>query len=1213
LREGRESIRFFTPEEMREAGVPEAAIADPRYVPARGYLDDADKFDAGFFGYSAREAEVMDPQQRVLLQCGAEALERAGYDPERYDGAIGVFAGSTMSTYLASLTEQGAVPESVGGLSRVMAMAQDFLTTRLSYKLNLRGPSVNVQSACSTSLVAVHEACRSLLDYDCDMALAGGVSVTVPLKAGYPYVEEGIGSPDGHCRAFDASAAGTVAGNAVALVVLKRLSEAIADGDHIHAVIRGIAVNNDGCAKVGYTAPSVEGQSKAIALAQALANCPPETIGYIEAHGTGTHLGDPIEISALRRVFGPRPRNGEPCWIGAVKANVGHLDAAAGVTGLMKAALTVEHAEIPASINFVEPNPQIEFASSPFEVNTQLRAWKTPEGHTRRAGVSSFGLGGTNAHAVLEQAPAAEACAPGREWQLLCLSAKTPAALERMAANLAAHLRAHPELPLADVAHTLQAGRREFAHRRVVVARSHEQAACALESAADASAIAACKAGSRKPVFMFSGQGSQHVGMARGLYATEPVFREVVDQCGAKLRPMLGVDLVDVMFGATGAPEEAARRLEDTRLAQPALFVVEYATARTWMSWGVRPAAMIGHSIGEYAAACLADVIGLDDALRLVAERGRLMSLQAAGAMLAVPLDEAEVATLLGAELSLAAVNAPGLCVVSGPQAAIERLEAQLEARDLVPRRLHTSHAFHSAMMDPALEPFRAACSAVTLHAPRLAYVSNVSGDWITPEQATDPGYYATHLRGTVRFSQGLERLLADGDHVFVECGPGQTLASLARRHPARRGQACIASMRHPADAQEDAAAWLAAAGQLWLAGARPDWRAAHGGERRRRVLLPTYPFECKRYWLEARSSAAAGDAAVRRIADSKQWLYVPSWRRSAPPVADPAAARSKWLVLCDPHGVGSELVAHWRAAGFAVAEAAVPETRADCDRLLVWLRADAFVPDRIVHLGAVGPDVESNDEPNFTRTCQARGFYGIVFLLQSLIAANLDTDVALAVVTSQALEVDGREAISPDRAMAMAPCTSIGMEHPGIRARVVDVQLDSKPARLAAVLARELASQAHDAVVAYRGGHRWVREFERVAPAQATSPAVREGGTYLITGGLGPMGLEIAAHFARVAKANLVLLGRTASPSERIREIEAQGSKVLVLRADVGDAAQLAEAVARAEAQLGPIRGVVHAAGAQKRGAPIEAVTPVHCEAQFWPKLAGLRALERV
>ncbi len=845
LRDGVESISFFSRRELEAAGIDPDLLSQPNYVPAAGVLEDVDLFDAPFFGFNAREAEITDPQQRVFLECAWEALEDAGYDSEKYDGSIGVFAGTGMNTYLFNLYANRQLMDLVGNLPVMVGNDKDFLATRVSYKLNLKGPSLTVQTACSTSLAAVHVACQNLLSYHCDVALAGGVSFGIR-KEGYLYQAEGIFSPDGHCRAFDAEAAGTVPGGGVGAVVLKRLADALADRDHVRAVIRGSAFNNDGSSKIGYTAPSVGAQAEAVAMAHAVASVEPDTITYLEAHGTGTPLGDPIEVTALTKAFrAGTDRNGF-CAIGSVKTNVGHLNTAAGIAGLIKTILALEHRELPPSLHFRVPNPAIDFASSPFHVNTALTEWRT-RGTPLRAAVNSLGLGGTNVHVVLEEAPGAAAPGPSTPWQLVTLSARTDSALEAMTSRLAGHLREHPGLDLADVAYTLHVGRWDLGARRAVVCRDAEDAAAALAPPDPRRVLSGFHAGGDRPVvFMFPGGGAQHAGMGLELYRFQPAFREVVDTCAGLLWPRLGIDLRELVY--TG---DAPHELERPSLGLPALFVTEYALARLWESWGVHPHAMAGHSLGEYVAACLAGVVSLEDALAMVTERGRLFEELPEGAMLSVALGEEEVSPLLEDGLSLAAVNGPSLCVLAGRVAAVERAERALAARDVPSRRLRIDVAAHSEMVEPILGRFAELVATLDLGAPGIPYLSNVTGTWITEAQARAPGYWVEHLRRTVRFSDDARELFREPGQVLLEVGPGQTLASLVGQHPDRAPeQAVVASMRHPQDERSDLEVLQGALGQLWLAGARPDWRAHHAGERRRRTPLPTYPFERQRYWV---------------------------------------------------------------------------------------------------------------------------------------------------------------------------------------------------------------------------------------------------------------------------------------------------------------------------------------------------------------------------
>ncbi|MFH9990910.1 SDR family NAD(P)-dependent oxidoreductase [Streptomyces luteogriseus] len=859
LRDGVESVAFFEDSELLAAGVPEAEFSRPGYVRAGARAEGVDLFDAEFFGYTPREATIMDPQHRIFLELAWEALEHSGYSPARIGDGVGVFGGAGTSAYLplvfANLESGAAIGASNVGLGNELG----FLTTRVSYKLGLQGPSVPVHTACSSSLVAVHLACQSLLNHECGTAIAGGAAFKVPPGKGYQYQESGILSPDGHCRPFDADSRGTVFNNGAGVVVLKRLDDALRANDTVYAVIKGTAVNNDGSAKASFTAPGVAGQSAVVLEALEIAGVEPDEISYVEAHGSGTRIGDSIEIEALTRAFDTGSDRTGFCAIGSVKSNVGHLDAAAGIAGLLKTTLALRHRTLPPTVHFRQANPAIDFPSTPFHVQRELAPWTTADGGPRRAGVSAFGFGGTNAHVVLEEAPEPAPPGPARPSQLLVLSARTPQALERATDRLAARLR-QEDLSLADVAFTLAQGRQEFRHRRVVVAPDPPSAAHALETR-DGGSVTTGTADAASPcvAFLFTGQGSAYPGMAAGLYAQEAVFRAAVDRCAELLRPELGTDVRDLLLAAPD-DEEAARRLATTALAQPALFTLEHALAELWSSWGIAPSAMIGHSLGEYVAACRAGVFELADALRLVVLRGRLMERQASGAMLSVASDRATVERLLTAGLSLAAHNGPSDCVVSGPDEAVAAFAALAERQGIVTRPVATSHAFHSTLMAPMVEEFTRAVAQVPRHEPAVPFLSNVSGDWITAHEATDPDYWGRHVLATVEFARGVEVLAADPEMAFLEVGPGQTLRSLAARNlaGAQPPRLVTATLPHRQDARGPLETAQRALGLLWLHGVTPDWTGYHAEERPRRVALPTYPFERTRHWLEPAPAAPA-------------------------------------------------------------------------------------------------------------------------------------------------------------------------------------------------------------------------------------------------------------------------------------------------------------------------------------------------------------------
>ncbi|MEM9597735.1 MAG: amino acid adenylation domain-containing protein, partial [Acidobacteriota bacterium] len=874
---GVEAIRGIDVAAAVEAGETPDRVASEDYVPVAADLEGVDRFDPDFFQMSVRDAAMTDPQQRLFLEHAWEALERAGYGGGRGAGAVGVYAGASLSAYLVRNILPHLGSSALEDLQTVIGLDKDFLATRVAHKLGLTGPALTVQTACSTSLVAVHQASLALLAGDCDMALAGGATVKLPQGVGYTHVPDSILSKDGHCRAFDADAGGTVAGSGVGVVVLKRLAEAQADGDPIVAVIRGTAINNDGDDKVGFTAPSVDGQTRVVRRAMARAGVEPDSVGYVECHGTGTKLGDPVEVRALKRAFGDGLEPGTVA-LSSAKTIVGHLDAAAGITGLVRAAQALQHRTLPPNLHFRTPNPELGLEGSPFWVPSEATPW--PRGRSpRRAGVSAFGIGGTNAHAILEEAPAQGQGRPGRPYEILRLSARTPGSLDAATRNLAAHFGGRPvddesteAVHLADAAYTLHVGRRGFQHRRIAVVASTGEAAEILGAGPSRRLLSgfAGPSSPRRVHFLFPGQGAQHVGMARGTYAHEPIFRRELDACAEVLAPHLGLDLRDLLFATGEEAEEAASRLRSTDLAQPALFAVEWSLATLWMSWGLEPAGMLGHSLGELVAATAAGVFDRDDALALVALRGRLMQSMPPGAMLGLQRSVPEIEALLEQhpDLVLAVCNGETDNVVSGPSEAVDALAHQLAGEGIETRRLHTSHAFHSPMMEPILDPFRAEVARIGPKAPRRPFVSNLTGGWIEPSEAIDPDYWARHLRHTVRFADGLGTLLEDGDSALLEVGPGRVLTTLARRRPDGPGERSILpSLPHPKDERDDLAALLETAGSLWMSGLDLDPAAHWRDQGRRRVVLPTYPFERRRCWVSPPETAkGAGTSTVLPI-----------------------------------------------------------------------------------------------------------------------------------------------------------------------------------------------------------------------------------------------------------------------------------------------------------------------------------------------------------
>jgi acyl transferase domain-containing protein/acyl carrier protein len=1139
LREGVESVSFLKDEELELSHLDRADFDDPNYVKAASVLEDVELFDAGFFGLSPREADVMDPQHRLFLECAWEALEDAGYDPKSYQGLIGVYAGARTNTYLFNLFSNREAIASLGSFEVGLGNDLAFLPTQVSYKLDLKGPSYAVHTACSTSLVAVHLACQSLLMDECQLALAGGVAVNVPQRTGYLYQPGGIVSPDGHCRAFDARAQGTVFGSGVGIVVLKRLEDALEDGDSIHAVIKGSATNNDGALKASFTAPSVYQQSEVIMEAQANAGVDPETISYVEAHGTGTPLGDPIEVRALTKAFRAKTDKKGFCAIGSVKTNLGHLDAAAGIVGLIKTVLALKHRQLPASLHYEEPNPQIDFAGSPFYVNSRLEDWSSP-GEKLRAGVSAFGVGGTNAHVILEEAPEREPGRALREYQLLTLSARSRSALERASRNLARHLREREWEELADVAYTLQVGRRRMSHRRIVVCRDVGEAIGRLESEGETTW------GEREGeapwmVWMFPGQGSQYVNMGRQLYEEEREYRSQVDRCAEVLKEKFGYDLRSVLYPPLGeevAEREAEEALSETRMTQPALFVVEYAMAKQMERWGLKPEAMIGHSTGEYVAACLSGVMTVEDALWLVGRTGQMRE----------------------------------------------------------------------------------------------------------------------------RYGDGLEELKKRPGMLFVEVGPGDGLSRLARREGVPEG-AIVATMRGEREIADDREKLVRALGRLWEAGVEIDWNGYHDGERLRRVSLPTYPFERQRHWINAgspKANAAFGSEPSGKRKDVSEWFYVPGWRRrELPRIAGPAAEGDKKRTFLLMEGCGGlsrclaerlkreaarvirvRAGASFRKVGEDEYEIRAGE-RQDYDDLL---RDSASAGASVTNVVFTWTLCERQDPPEerFVRA-QERGFYSLLFLAQALAGLDSLNQVRIDVISDRMQQVSGEEDISPEKATLLAACKVIPQEILNISCRSIDIVQpppeSDEEARITNCLISEIDANSPEIVVAYRGGRRWVQSFEHLrleSGARSLRP-LRVNGVYLITGGLGEVGLLIAEHLAKTVQARLILTGRSHFPERsewaqwvashrdddeisikigRLQAMEAAGAEVTVERADVADEDRMRALVKGILRRHRALHGVMHAAGVTSGPSvftPMTQIGPAEVESQFRPKAHGVLVLERV
>lgn len=1173
LKNGVESIKTFTDEELINAGVERETLNNSNYVKSASVLEDIDLFDANYFDYSPREAEVIDPQQRIFLECAVEALENAGYDSKRYTKSVGVFAGSSINTYMLNnlYTNQKKIKD-IGAFQAMISNDKDYLATRVSYKLNLTGPSVTVQTACSTGLVAVHLGVQSLLNGDCDMALAGGASIRVPNNTGYTFEEGGIASPDGHCRAFDSEAKGTVTGNGVGIVVLKRLEDALDDGDNVLAVIKGSAINNDGAQKVGFTAPSVQGQTKVIKAAQYIAEVEPETISYIECHGTATILGDPIEISALKQAFGTQEKKGY-CAIGSVKTNIGHLDTAAGVAGLIKTVLSLKHKELVPSLHYKSPNPNIDFENSPFYVNTKLHEWKTEEDVPRRAAVSSFGIGGTNAHLILEEAPHVTKYEDLEKEKIYLLSAKSEEELEEVTEQLCKHLNNNPEISTGDLAYTLQTGRSILPYRRFAIARNAADLISTLSNRNPERVFTLYNNVSNRPIaFMFPGQGSQHINMARDLYEQELVFQKEVDLCCELLLPQLGIDLRDLLFPKKEKAEEVFQRINETRYAQPALFVIEYSLAKLWISWGVVPNSMIGHSIGEYTAACLAGVFSLDKALNLVVIRGSLMQAMDSGSMLIIPMSEEKISVYLDKRHSIAAVNAQELCVVSSTHTAIDELIKILESDGIQTRKLHTSHAFHSSMMDPVLEPFRLALEEVRLSPPKTKFISSLTGDWITAEEATDPQYWVNQLRYTVRFSDGISTLLKQKNLILLEVGPLQTLGALVKQNRAKTDEHIILNtLTNLKENHFDYKNLLTTYGKLWLSGYDADLSLFYKDKKRYRIPLPTYPFARKRYWIEP---GILHEKIIEKKLeqDSGLTFFTQSWNRMHQSVKqeeiDINQTNGLWILFADRIGIAKEIASYLGEKGEKVFLIDIgnnysfskfkgctinPLNEDNYLKLFNDLKSNNLIPKHIIHFWDIDSESISQNMINSKKLT----FNSLFSIAEALQKVDNSLNVKFTVLTNKLCSVESKDQIDPDKGAILGLIPTFDSKYIPLSVRLIDVgeveiknQQKNKWYRQ---VINELINDSSDKLIALRGHYRWVPNLINTNIKANKTKILQDNGTYLIVNALNDEGISIAEEISNLVQSpRIILIGEKSTIinveyKDRVKRLEEKGTIIEV------------------------------------------------------------------
>ncbi|MBV1882891.1 MAG: SDR family NAD(P)-dependent oxidoreductase [Pseudomonadales bacterium] len=1228
LRDGVESVKFYTDEELLAAGESAANLKDPHYVRAQPDLENYDRFDAAFWGFSPQDAAVTDPAHRLFLEVAYESLEHAGRTGYDEEGRVGVFAGSGASLYwMQNLQSNPQLIEDMGEfLVRHTGNDMNFLATRLSYELDLRGPSINVQTACSSALVSVHMAVQSLLSGESDMAIAGGSTVLLPQKRGYIFRDGEILSPDGHCRPFDAKSAGTVFGSGAGSVVLKRMDDAIADGDTIHAIIRGTAINNDGAQKIGFLAPSVDGQAGAIAEALSISGIDAGDVSYIETHGTGTQVGDPIEFEAINQVFKDATDKRDYCRIGSVKSNIGHLGEAAGAAAIIKVILALQNRQIPASLNYESPNPQLALDDSPFIINSKLTPWESDG--PRIAGITALGAGGTNAYVLVEEAEEEDETEPtAHHRQLLVLSAKSSAALNNASRNLAAFLRQNPDHDLADVAHTLQVGRRAYSYRRALACSNHDEAITRLESSDSKQFVdAQCTDHEPSLVFMFPGGGAQYAGMGKDLYDKEPVYREAFDACMNCLDSSFAEKVKSLIFASEAELENATEELQRPSLTLTALFAVEYSLATQLMAWGAKPAALIGHSMGENTAACIAGVLQLKDAMKLVLIRGQLFEKTPEGGMLSISLSQQDARQYMTEEMDFAAANAPGLCVASGAAADIDALQATLEAKEIDCHRVRIQVAAHSRLLETILDDFRSYLQSISLSQPTIPFTSNLTGDWITDEQATDPNYWVDHLRNTVRFADNIETVVANEERVIVEIGPGRTLTNLAKAGN-NKANAIFNSIRHPNESDSDVDFALRTLGNIWANGIKLDWSQYRGDELRRRVPLPTYPFERKAYWVDPGVGAIqnANQAEVlKKRPDSEDWFARMNWHQSGlSPLKE--TTDNRWLIFTDEVGLSTSLIAELISKQSQTSKPVIttvglgkqfkdsnpkdknnenrsfeldPNNNSHFDKLLAAVFETEFPPQHIIYMWPTSASVNQSNSAIVDKFDSQVGpcFWGLFNL--SKILGELDDPMTLSVISSDMHSLGGL-ASDPAKHMLVGPVAVLPHETMHVNTRSIDVHIpNTEPFtldKIAKQITRELRSEPTDQFVAYRGLDRWTRKIEPTStdPISSNSSWLPPNSSILITGGLGGIGLNIAKQLASRGAKNIVLVSRSGPTQEKaskIKEIESMGTRVITVAADVTDHAAMKKAIDSVSKDLAKnsdldkdkdaINGVIHAAG---------------------------------
>jgi acyl transferase domain-containing protein/acyl carrier protein len=1237
------------------------------YTNNGGFLKNIDRFDAKFFGFSPREASIMDPQQKLVLEVAWEALENSGHFYDRIQGCnTGVFIGVTTNDYSQYLLRNSSFSEIDPYLST--GNVHNAIAGRVSYLFGFRGPCLSLDTACSSSLVAVHLACQSIRSGECDQALAGGVNVILAPETMIATSKARIISPDGRCKTFDKAADGFGRGEGCGIVVLKRLTRAIADRDTIHAIIRSSAINHGG-ASGGFTIPNGRAQEAVIKKALENAKIDPLDISYVEVHGSGTELGDSIEVGALGMALCDGRDFNDPLVIGTVKTNFGHLESASGVAGLIKVVLSLQHKIIPKHLHFNNPTDNIRWEKLPIKVPRSAMAWE-PRNNIRRAGVSSFGFSGINAHVIVEESQPLNSSGNSRTWKTVLLSAKTETALVSATDNLITFLQNNPEADLADVEYTLKVGRKSFNYRRMILCKDAGDLIDSWNNKDQKFIYTNYNDPiDRSIVFMFPGVGDQYINMAKDIYSSEQIFRRHVDYCCDFIKQKMNVDLRRIMFSeeekyrrksgpAHGRnfkslmtadmhqDDELTLKLGQTINVQPVIFVIEYALAQLWMHWGIKPAAMIGYSVGEYVAACLAGVMSVEDALMLVYKRAELIQQSSEGSMLAIPLPEEELQGLLPDGISIAIINSPMMCIVSGPLESISLFRETLEQREIPYKQIPAVHPFHSPALEPIRDQFIEFMGNIKFNSPSIPYISNVTGDWITSDQAADPGYWMEHTVKTVRFADGIGELLKSAGRIFLEVGPGQALGSFVMQHAKlekNNNQYILSSLPIKNDDQSDDLFICKTVGRLWLLGVSIDWEAYHSGEERRRISLPTYPFERQRYWFENIKKTdpyPAGQDVMAKNADIADWFYFPVWKQTVRQMqvqeVDVDRIRKDhkecWIVFLDDIGVGSaiidylksknhEIISVTRGDGYyrTADDSYVINPQSEYDYTSFFENAMTRDADeyKILHLWNITQNNNRNGKIDFNEResaeCQYLGFYSLLFMAQSIIQFGINKNFKIGMVTNSLFGITGEEVLRPERATLTGACMVIPLEIENINCKNIDIVLPDnnnveRKECIVQKLVREVDSGLSDNIVAYRADHRWIQLFEasRIEKPKSDTALLKENGVYMVTGGLGGLGMAIAEYLALNYHAKIILIGRSSFPDRsewnnylsshdvsdvvsnkiiRLQQYERAGATILVSQADVSDLDSMSSVVSDVVTRYGVINGVFHAAGVPGAG----------------------------